>query len=62
MVEGCRSWLDFGFNQPEKVTSATSDYQQEMDTVELFLGDYVVFAFAPISGASMQTTWCRSPR
>tara|TARA_R110000737_G_scaffold249267_3_gene259229 strand:+ start:17 stop:862 length:846 start_codon:yes stop_codon:yes gene_type:complete len=42
LVEGCLQWQKHGLNAPEKVTSATAEYRDEMDVLSEYMEDRCV--------------------
>jgi phage/plasmid-associated DNA primase len=62
MVEGCLKWQKEGLGIPEDVESATSDYQEEMDSMSHFIEEYCVINLqAQVNAKSLYpiyTAWC----
>ena len=62
MVEGCLAWQREGLSVPEKITIATQNYKDEMDTIKDFIKDTcIINPLAKVVVADLYTTyisWC----
>jgi putative DNA primase/helicase len=63
VVEGCLLWQKHGLEIPSEVIEATSNYRNEMDTIEMFLQERCVFKpFAKSTAKALYeaySDWCR---
>ena len=62
MVEGCLEWQEHGLEEPDKVTEATKQYREEMDTLAAFIEDRCVLGEGLVAPATPLYTqyrlWC----